>query len=81
MPETWFVILVMIALKPTIYGEPKYAAGDVIKTSILATAETKENCLKGGKILADILTEAGGGSVKVVLACELLPKDLEKTVK
>ena len=81
MSETWFVILVMIALKPTLHGESKYEAGDIIKTSIMASAESKENCLKGGQILVDILNQAGGDSVKVILVCEPLPKMLEETIK
>jgi hypothetical protein len=80
----WFVILVVIATKPTLYGEPAYVPGDVVETIVMASAkgatpeEQEANCHKGGAILRDALQEAGQDSVKAIYVCEQLPASVEE---
>jgi hypothetical protein len=81
----WFVILVLIATKPTTDGkEPSYEPGDVIKAFVMgpgvgaSLADQETNCHKGGALLRDRLQEVGQDSVKAVYTCALLPASIEE---
>jgi len=82
---SWFLILVMIALKPTLDDStPKYIPGDIIKTQLMASGkgttdtEQEENCNKGGSFMAEYLEQVGGGSVKVHFTCVKLPATIQE---
>lgn len=65
----WFVLITVIAAEPTITGTPKYVPGDVIQSSLIGAADTREKCEKGGEFLAVELRKAAQGSAIVVATC------------
>lgn len=69
MTETfWYVLVTLVLALPVTDGGTE-KQGDIIESSLMGAALTKEKCESGAAILADILTEQGGGSVIVATDC------------
>lgn len=75
MDNMWFVVVTLLSMEQPADGR---LPGDVIFSSIVAAAHTRENCFEAGKGLREYLIEQSGGRVAIAVTCIELPAVVAK---